>query len=457
MLTFSIVRLRKILAVAILLATAIVVIGPRANAAENSSSRHVLVISVDGMGASWYRDPQPNLKIPNILRLKQEGSYAEGVLGIYPTVTYPSHTTIVTGRMPAEHGIYTNQSARDYGPNSRDWFWFAKAIKVPTLWDEAHRAGLTVAAVSWPVSVGAPIDWDLPEIWDPAKGELLDYQYLARYATPGLLQELMPALHLPQPGLDEDVIRARAASYIIKTHRPNLMLVHLNDLDHNEHEDGPHSPQARAALENIDSCIGEILAAVREAGLTDSTTVFVVSDHGFLPIERAIYPNVLLAKAGLLEVNERGYPKGGKVFTLASASFFIYWPDSENLLPQVMAALKPLFDQGLLWGSFDRKGLDDLGVEPAVKLALEPPPDALFASRAEGELVAPLKKPGGAHGFLPYRRGMEASFIAWGAGIKPGVDLHLVRMTQVGPTILKALGLEDPNFGRDPALSDVLK
>ena len=124
--------------------------------------RHTVVISIDGMCASWYRSPARGLKIPNILRLKQEGSYAEGVEGVYPTVTYPSHTTIVTGKLPAEHGIYTNVSSREWGKNTGDWFWFSKAIKVPTLWDEARKAQLTTAAVSWPVTAGAAIDWDFP-------------------------------------------------------------------------------------------------------------------------------------------------------------------------------------------------------------------------------------------------------------------------------------------------------
>lgn len=95
------------------------------------------------MGASWLAAPPPGLRIPNLRRLQAEGSYAEGVVGVYPSVTYPSHTTIVTGRLPAEHGIYTNLASREPGKNPDDWFWFANAIKVPALWDETRRNGLT--------------------------------------------------------------------------------------------------------------------------------------------------------------------------------------------------------------------------------------------------------------------------------------------------------------------------
>src|SRR5438477_4709547 len=114
------------------------------------------------MAASWYTALPPGLRTPNIRRLTEGGSYAEGVEGVYPTVTYPSHTTLVTGRMPAEHGVYSNLSSRVAGENPRDWYWYAKVIKVPTLWDEAHKAKLTTASVFWPVSTGADIDWDIP-------------------------------------------------------------------------------------------------------------------------------------------------------------------------------------------------------------------------------------------------------------------------------------------------------
>ena len=419
--------------------------------------RHTVVISIDGMCASWYRSPAPGLKIPNILRLKQEGSYAEGVEGVYPTVTYPSHTTIVTGKLPAEHGIYTNVSSREWGKNTGDWFWFSKAIKVPTLWDEARKAQLTTAAVSWPVTAGAAIDWDFPEIWDPAKGEMMDFPVIAKYSTPGLLQEVMTALHLPQPGMDADTIRTSVAAYLLKKYRPNLLLLHLDDLDHFEHQAGPDSDIARTTLEQLDGDVGEILAAVKEAGLSETTNVFILSDHGFLPIQKVISPNVLLAKAGLLTLDEKGHVTGGKVFTVATTSFFIYWPQGQHLRGAVDAALKPLFEPGLVWAEFDRSALKDLGSDPGAQLALDPPSGTRFVGRATGDLVTTLKSPGGSHGYFPYRKGLEASFIAWGPGIKSGVDLHRIRMTAVGPTILKAMGIDDPSFGDQPALSDIFK
>jgi predicted AlkP superfamily pyrophosphatase or phosphodiesterase len=423
-----------------------------------AQERHVLVISVDGLGACLYDHLAAKLHISNLLRLRREGSYAERVLGVYPTVTYPSHTTIVTGRMPAEHGIYSNLSSREPGKNLEEWFWFAKAIKVPTLWDEARAHRLTTGAVFWPVTAGAPIDWDVPEIWDPQKPLQVDPSYIAKYATPGLLFEALLEIGPPQPGQELDVTRSRLATFILKKHKPNLLLVHLVDLDEEEHQFGPDSPQAAATLEKIDGHLGELLAADQAAGLADSTDVFIVSDHGFLPVEEEIKPNVLFVKAGLLTADEKGNVSGGRIATVANGgSFFIYWPNSEDLRSTVNEALKPLRDQGVLWAVLDRAALRDLAAEPAAQMALEAPTGYAFSSGAAGDLLSKRKSINGTHGHLPFRRELEASFIAWGPDIRAGVDLHTIRMTEIAPTILKAMGIDDPKFGDGSPLQEIFK
>ena len=430
----------------------------QAQDSASGAGRHVVVISVDGMRASTYVALPPPARIPNLLRLKEEGSFAEGVEGVYPTVTYPSHTTIVTGRMPAAHGIYTNLSSRQPGKNPNDWFWLADAIKVPTLWDEARQHHLTSGAVSWPVTVHAAIDWNVPEVWDPTKGPTADFFYLAKFMDPLVGAELLGALGPPQAGTDTDMQKTRLAVYLIKAHKPNLMLLHLDAVDEAGHQHGPLSAEAAAALERVDARIGEILATVKEAGLADSTDVFVVSDHGFLPVERQIRPNVLLAKAGLLTADDRGEVNGGKVATVSNGgSFFIYWPEGADLKSEVITALRPLVDQGLVWGVLDRPALRDLGAEPAAQMAIEAAEGTEFARGARGELVSRLETPGGTHGYLPFRQGLEASFIAWGPDVQRGVDLHRVPMTRVGPTILKALGVKAPTFGEQPMLTEIFK
>ncbi len=154
---------------AILLATAILPLCEASARAANleplpASSKHILLISVKGMGSHFYVPPSADSRIASLRRLMQEGSYAESVVGVYPSVSYPSHAAIVMGHLPAKHGIYSNLSSREPGKKLDDWFLFSKALNVPTLLRETRQAHLTSAAVSWPVTVGAGDDSDADRV-----------------------------------------------------------------------------------------------------------------------------------------------------------------------------------------------------------------------------------------------------------------------------------------------------
>ncbi|MBL8191566.1 MAG: alkaline phosphatase family protein, partial [Acidobacteria bacterium] len=80
------------------------------------TGRPVLVISVDGMDYRYLRDcDKLGLKIPNLRRLMREGELTEGIEGVFPTITWPSHTTMITGVAPRQHGILGNRRPRSEG------------------------------------------------------------------------------------------------------------------------------------------------------------------------------------------------------------------------------------------------------------------------------------------------------------------------------------------------------
>src|ERR1700748_1882007 len=152
-------------------------------------SHTVLMISIDGMKPEYVtKADEHGLKIPNMRKMMQEGAYAEGVNGVVPTVTYPSHTTLVTGVWPERHGIYGNTTFDPERKNLGGWYWYAEDIKVPTLWDAAKAAGLTTASINWPVSVGAPVNYLIPEIWRAGTAD--DKKLTHAVSTPGLISSL---------------------------------------------------------------------------------------------------------------------------------------------------------------------------------------------------------------------------------------------------------------------------
>src|SRR5262245_21242638 len=86
----------------------------------------LVLISIDGLRPGDVLEAERRgLRIPNLRRLAREGAFATGVRGVLPTVTYPSHTTLVTGVAPARHGILAN---KPFDPTGRGdgWYWYAE-------------------------------------------------------------------------------------------------------------------------------------------------------------------------------------------------------------------------------------------------------------------------------------------------------------------------------------------
>jgi predicted AlkP superfamily pyrophosphatase or phosphodiesterase len=111
-------------------------------AVSTDSPAPVVLISIDGMKPDYVLEADKyGLKIPHLRRLVSEGAYASGVRGVLPTVTYPSHTTMVTGVSPAKHGIVANTPFDPFSRNFGGWYWYSEDIKVPTLWDVASKGG----------------------------------------------------------------------------------------------------------------------------------------------------------------------------------------------------------------------------------------------------------------------------------------------------------------------------
>ncbi len=209
------------------------------------------------------------LKIPVLRQLAAEGVYATGVRNVLPTVTYPDHTTLITGVWPARHGIAGNQTFDPQQQNMTGWYWYAHDIKVKTLWDAVHDAGGTVASLSWPVSVGAAsINFDVPEYWRAKIPE--DMKLVRALATPGLVDELEKDTGLTLAQADGETVqvdlgRARFAAALIQAKHPTFTTVHLRGLDHTEHAYGPGSPEANAVLEQLDAGIGALIETARKA------------------------------------------------------------------------------------------------------------------------------------------------------------------------------------------------
>jgi predicted AlkP superfamily pyrophosphatase or phosphodiesterase len=432
----------KRLALVALIAIAALGLAPQR---PDTTANHVVIISLDGF-AGWALD-DPYLPAPTLRRLASKGAMAKGMRPVNPTVTWPNHTSMVTGVTPSRHGVLFNGILlRSPGgqPRIEPWRDKKEMVRAKTLYDAAHEKGMTTAQVDWVAILNAPtITWEFPERPDPkgqvarelVKTGVISDEDLASFATKNIVYR--------------DQIWTEAALHILRQHRPNLLLFHLLNLDSTQHRYGPRTPAAMTTMTLLDSQVRRIVDTLEQTGLMPRTTVFVVSDHGFKTVKRQIRANAALLKAGLISAQDGkvtkteayAVPEGG------TAMIYVTVPDpSGAVLQRVKQALDGL------------EGIDRV-IEPAqyAEFGLPLPRDneqmgALFLAAKDGyAFTADINEPFvvdapatslGTHGYISTEPDIRALFIASGRGIKPGVVLESVNTVDIAPTAARLLGVE---------------
>jgi predicted AlkP superfamily pyrophosphatase or phosphodiesterase len=418
--------------------------------AQPRSARRVILISIDGLTTTDYLHPDGGLTIPNLQALQASGCPANGMTGIFPTVTYPSHTAMITGEPSSVHGIYTNTPLDPLGLENGGWYYYADRITSPTLWQVLRRAGRSTAAISWPVTVGAEVDYLLPEYRPVRTPE--DVSLLAALSTRGLFREMIRVDSTDRPMTDP--WRVKAAVSLLGTRRPDLLALHLSDLDAAQHAGGPHTREAHAALERNDAQIGELRAAVARSADAAQTAWVIVSDHGFLAANAIVNPMVALRDAGLITTNAAGRVTDWTVFMHnegGSAFFEARDPNDTASIARATALMRQL-------AAVPANGIavidtrDELQAKyaaPTAFLALEAARGFAFGGGLAGPLVT-ASPTVGKHGYGPEIPELRPAMILSGAGVHACQLREGVRIVDVGPTVAGLLGVSMKGVtGRD--------
>jgi predicted AlkP superfamily pyrophosphatase or phosphodiesterase len=437
-------------------------VGSVLTAAEPRKDRCVILVSVDGLAEFYVDDPRADM--PTLRRMASKGAKADGMVGSFPTVTWPAHTSMVTGVQPGRHGVIGNsyfdrETQKTVTLLCDPVFDKDETVRVPTIYDAAHKAGLKTAAVCWPATRNAKtLDWTVPDM----AGDSWD-----KYGTKSWLDELRAAgwpvdkqgvwCTEPVGGVERDWLYARMTRHVLQKHAPNLILVHLVEPDHVQHRTGPRSDDAYWCASYADDRIRDILEAIEQSSFKGKATLIVVGDHGFFPVQNELRPNVALRKLGLIEMSGNTISKRAAYCVSQGGGCAVYVLDAQKKA-EIIAQLK---------GELAKiDGVQAVLDEPAYKQLGHTTPDkeprapdmwlaaksgyAFSESAAGDETTVAKKTVTGTHGYLPDQPDMRSACVLWGAGVKPGTKLGKVSIIDLAPTIARLLSVDFPSADGKP-------
>uniref|UniRef100_A0A8I6XQR5 Uncharacterized protein n=2 Tax=Hordeum vulgare subsp. vulgare TaxID=112509 RepID=A0A8I6XQR5_HORVV len=214
----------------------------------------VLLISSDGFRFGYHH----KAPTPHIRRLIANGtSAAEGLIPVFPTLTFPNHYSIVTGLHPSSHGIINNffpdpVSGDKFTMGSHEPKWW---LGEP-LWVTAADQGVQASTFFWPGSEVKKGSWDCPD------------KYCRQYNGSVPFEDRVDAI-LGYFDLPADQM-------------PQLLTLYFEDPDHQGHQVGPDDPAITAAVTHIDEMIGRLIAGLEARGVFEDVNIILVGDHGMV-------------------------------------------------------------------------------------------------------------------------------------------------------------------------------
>jgi len=453
---------------------------PAAAAPFSARAEHVVLIVWDGMRPDFVRaDTTPTLHA-----LAQRGTFFANHHSVYITSTEVNGAALATGSYPARTGIAANVEYRpdinlvrpvatEHTVSCRvgDIVRAGRYVGVPTLAEIVQRAGHRTA-----VAGTKPVALLHDRAFDRGAAAGSTVLFAGKTDPPAALATLTSQLGKFPPYPPADTLAPNTAQNAWTTRAladglwrdgvPRFSTLWLGDPDFSQHLTAPGSPTALAALADCDAHLDLVLAALHARGVLEKTNIFIVSDHGFSTIDRAIDLGGLLKKAGFTTV--RAFPmtpRPGEILHVPlGGSTQLYVPGHDPVLVQKLVTFLqasdfagPIFTRDALPGTFALR---------EVRLATPDSPDILFSYRwSDGEnesgvrgLVASDARRAGAgtHASLS-RYDIHNTLVAAGPDIRASFrDTLPTANVDLAPTILHLLGIEPATAMDGRILSEAL-
>ena len=421
-------------------------------------NKHLIVLSVDAL---VYEDLEYARTLPNFKKLLEGGSLIKRVKTIYPSLTHPVHATILTGAPAGKTGIVRNE--RFCPGKVAPWYNLLGEIQCETILHAAKAAGLTTAVSTWPVTAKGEevVDYLIPgilnEYSDGREHEILEVyrEYGARESVIDIVKDGIERFGSKDVHPEYDSFQVYCASRIIERFKPNMIFVHPSHVDSARHKTGVFSEEVKHAVEIADEYIGELLAAVYRAGISDTCDFILLSDHGQLDIDRCVLPNLLLKDAGYIKVDKNGDIESWNAYTCAgglSAHVYLSRPEDKQLYNNVYSLLSKCAKSGEYGFErvFTTEEVRDLyGLDGEFSFVLETDGHTAFHEGLMPPYVRDTNNGDyriskATHGHLP-EKGPQPTFIACGPSFKPGVVIEEGSILDHAPTFARVFGLSLPD------------
>lgn len=364
----------------------------------------VVLISIDGFRSDYLDRGLTS----NLDAISKAGVRAAGMRPSFPSITFPNHYTLVTGKRPDRNGIVSNTMEDRDIPGIKFSLSNREALVDRRWWDEAEpiwvtaeKNNLRTATMFWPGSE-APIHGVRPHDWRVFDGALS-----AEKRVETVLE------WLARPVAD----------------RPKFVTLYLDDVDHAGHDFGPGSKETNAAIAKVDAAIGSLWRTLSQRKM--NVDVIIVSDHGMARVsaDRTIRMDQIVPAGSYRMVVSGPYaglePKEGQAAVLANA------------------LLKPN-PHMQCWPKGEIPARLHYGRNPRVP--------AFICLAQTGWLISDREPKqgfsGGAHGFDPSAPEMRAMFVAAGPHFRQGKKIGTFDNVDIYPLIMKLLKLRpQPNDG----------
>lgn len=422
----------------------------------------LVVISADAL---IFEDLEYLRTKPNFRFILENGSMVERMRSVYPTLTYPCHVTMATGCYPDKHGV-TNNTFVEFKENP-SWMFGHENVKCEDILDCCKKAGLKTASVGWPVSGNhKSVDYLVDECWpeNVFDAEAFKNTYLETGTPKWLFDDIIEpifSMRLSRKQPETSYFNTKIAAEIIKKYQPDIMMLHLGNIDKYRHQTGVFSDLVTTGLDETDDMLSIIIDATRDAGIFEKTNFIITADHGQLNKTRDINLNHLFLLNGLIEADCDGKITEWTAWcdsTGMSAQIYLKNPEDTEVYQKVHNLLKEKRDEGL-WGISEVYTHDEftkMRLNGKFSFVVETDGYTAFKNGWKEKAVTNLPLAlhgciGAEHGFHP-DKGPRPPFVACGPDVLKGVVLPEAELVDGAPTYAKILGVKLPNADGKPLM-----